>query len=110
MASSTRTSSSTNRTLMLGSGRNWQADDEGRALAFAGFESDRAAVLVDHDRVGDRQALAGAFAHFFGGEERLEHARAHRLWDADAVVRHPHFDVEPDRFGRDHDLAFVGRA
>src|SRR5260221_2019713 len=49
-----------------------QANDESRPFPSFGFESEGAAVLFDHHGVGDRQALAGAFADRFGGKERLE--------------------------------------
>ena len=50
---------------MANCGGQRQSDDEGRALAQLGHEGERAAVLLSDLRVGDGEALAGAFADRF---------------------------------------------
>ena len=52
---------------------NGQNHVERGALTDHGVELQLAAVLLDHHVVIDGQALAGALAHFLGGEEGLEH-------------------------------------
>ena len=49
----------------------WEEDAEGSALTWGGLTFHPSAVLLD-DAVGGGEAEAGAFALFFGGEERLE--------------------------------------
>ena len=56
------------------------------------LEPDAAAVLL-HDRVGDRQAEAGALADFLRREERIEDLRLQIVGNARAVV----VDFEDDR-------------
>ena len=49
-----------------------QPDDEGGSPADLGLEIDRSPVFIDHDRVGQREPLAGSLADFLGGEEEVE--------------------------------------
>ena len=51
-----------------------------------GVEVELAAVAFDDHIARDRQALARAAAHFLGGEERIEDARADALGNAAAGV------------------------
>src|SRR5688500_14645125 len=64
------------------------AHDERRAATELGLEGDRAAVLLDHHVVGDRQALAGTLADALGREERIEDPAARGLGNASAGVAH----------------------
>src|SRR5579883_1669274 len=69
-------------------GAGGEGEDEGAAAAGRALEGDGAAVLVDDDRAGDREALAGAAADFAGGEIRLEDLRLQLVGDAAAGVAH----------------------
>ena len=62
-----------------------QIDLEGRPLARLAVDIDEAIVLLDH-AVNRCQPQAGAFAHFLGGEERLEQMAQSLLVHAAAVV------------------------
>jgi hypothetical protein len=68
-------------------------------LAGLGFKFDFAAVPVGHDSVADNQSQAGAGAHCFGGEKRLEHMRLDFRGNAGAVI---------DNFN-DHLIVFATR-
>src|SRR5215831_224840 len=65
-----------------------QPDEERRALAEPGLETDRATVAIDDRGARQRQALPGAATDVLGREERIEHAIADRLGDPGAGVRH----------------------
>ena len=68
-------------------------------------------MLVDHGRIDDGQALAGALADRLGGEEGIEDAAADGLWNAAAVVGDADGDVPLARpFDRDADVALVAHA
>ena len=69
-----------------------QQNAENRAFAHCRFAEDIAAGLLD-DAVNHRQAKAGAFAHFLGGEKRLEDFRFHVIGDAGAVVLNFNTDI-----------------
>src|ERR1700730_3893691 len=55
------------------------------------IDSDRAAVLLRDDVVGDRQAEPCALAGWFSGKERLEHFTPDLGRDAVAVTPHADF-------------------
>ena len=70
-----------------------QPDDESGSPADLGLEIDRSPVLIDHDRMGQRESLAGSSADLLGGEEEVEDPRADVLGDARAGVFHADFRV-----------------
>src|SRR5688572_12833269 len=82
-----------------------QPDEERRALAHLGFEMQRAAVFIHHDRARDGQPLPRSLAHFLGGEERIEDARANVGRNALARVAYGDFHAVVDHACRDADLA-----
>ena len=49
-----------------------QSDGELCVLADTAIALDRAAMLLGHDVVADRESEAGPFPGWLGGEERLE--------------------------------------
>src|SRR6266700_7952368 len=62
-------------------------NDEGRADAHLRLESHRSPVPIHNDRVADREPLARAPAHRFGGEERVEDSGANAGRDTGPGVR-----------------------
>src|SRR5271165_384027 len=87
-------------------GLEGKMDDEGGALAVLGFEVNRAAMLVDDAGVGDGQSLAGALAHLFRCEKRIENAAAGLFRDAGAGVLDSDFGEVGEIPGANRDLAF----
>jgi len=66
--------------------RAGQADREFGEIIDLAIDLDRAAVLLGHDVVADRETEAGALAGRLGREERLEQPVAQFGRDANAVV------------------------
>ena len=60
--------------------------------ALFAVDRDRAAVLLRHDIIADRETEAGPLARRLGGEERLEQFVPDFRGNADAVVPHPDLD------------------
>src|SRR5258708_6458971 len=69
-----------------------QADGKLGELAQLAVYRDRAAMLLRHDVVADRQAEPGALAGRLGGEERLEQFAPDLRIHAGAVVAHRDLD------------------
>src|SRR4051794_37028065 len=67
--SSSRSGSSSTTRILVGMVTPGQHDDELGELASLGLDRETAAVPLDEDIVGDRQAEAGALARGLGGEE-----------------------------------------
>src|SRR6188768_3730104 len=67
-----------------------KAQEEGGPLPLLRLEGELAAVLLDHDRTGDREPLPGPLPDLLRGEERLEDAVADRGRDAGAGVTDRH--------------------
>ena len=69
-----------------------QSDSELGELADLTIDLDRAAMLLGHDVVADREAEAGSLAGRFGREERLKKLVFDLRWDTDAIVADSDFD------------------
>src|SRR6185503_11971226 len=78
------------RSDRTGLARDRKHDSEGRAMADLALDCQLSAMADDH-RARDRQSLAGAFAHGFGREERIEDSRQYRWRDAASAVG----DIDP---------------
>src|SRR5215831_16955884 len=77
-----------------------QPNSELGEIADLAIDGDRAAVLLGHDVVTDRETETGALAGRLGGEERLEELVAQFGGDADAVVADAYFNgVDTVRVG-----------
>src|SRR5262245_64270001 len=63
-----------------------QSDGELRVLADPAVDLDRAAVLLGHDVIANRETKPGSFAGRLRGEERLKELVFDFRWNADAVV------------------------
>src|SRR6516164_31331 len=72
----------------------------GEVADFA-IDRDRAAVLLGHDLVADRQPEPGALAGRLGREERLEQLVPVFQGNTDAIVTHPDLDAFAELAGRD---------
>src|SRR6516162_2223366 len=71
----------------------WQAHDElGIDPGFA-LDLDRAAMLLGHDVIADRQTKPGSFACRLRREEWLKQLVLDFRLDADAVIANPDFDL-----------------
>ena len=69
-----------------------QPDSEFSELTDPAIDGDRAAVLLGHDVVADREPEPGALTGWLGGEEGLEQLVLNLGWNADAIVPHLHLD------------------
>src|SRR5207237_6669618 len=61
-------------------------------LADPAIDSDRAAVLLGHDVIADRETEPCPLAGRLGGEEGLKQLVLNLGWNADAIVSHLHLD------------------
>ena len=68
-----------------------QSNSEFGELADPAVDLDRAAMLLGHDVIADREAKAGALAGRLGREERLEQLVLDLGWNAGAVVANADF-------------------
>src|SRR5215207_7516009 len=94
--------------LYLLAAGNGEANDETRSPPRLALHVDSAAMLFSHDRAGDCQALAGAFADFLGGEEWIEDLIQVLRRDAAAVVADRNRHVVVARGGRDGEATVRG--
>ena len=69
-----------------------QANGENGELTHKAIDLDRAAMLLCHDIVADRETKAGSLSGRFGRKERLEQFVSDLGRDAGAIVPHLHFD------------------
>ena len=69
-----------------------QSNRELSEIADLAIDGDRAAMLLGHDVVADREAEAGAFPGRLGREERLKELVLDLWCDANAIVAHLHLD------------------
>src|SRR6516165_9795699 len=69
-----------------------QSNGEPSELADLAIDGDRAAMLLGHDVIADREAEAGSFTSRLGREERLEQLVLNLGWDANAVIPYLHLD------------------
>jgi len=66
--------------------RDRKTDDEAR-ITGTRFHGDLAVVRIDNDPAYDVETESSAFAHLFGGEERIEDPRNQVARDARALIR-----------------------
>src|SRR5215472_4993645 len=69
-----------------------QSNGELSELTDPAIDSDRAAMLLGHDVIADREAEASAFTRRLGREERLKELVFDLRWDTDAIVADSDFD------------------
>src|SRR5205823_14162379 len=81
----------------------WQAHGEFGVRTGLALHRDRAAMLLGHDVVADRQAKPGTLAGWLGGEERLEQLVPDLRRNAGAVVAHLDLYRLAEIAGRHHE-------
>lgn len=70
-----------------------KTNNEGRALAFFGFEGKLSSVFIHNDGTRNRQPLAGSLARFFGGKKRIKNAGLNVPGNSRAGVLNPDFSA-----------------
>src|SRR5262249_16949445 len=70
----------------------WQGNDELGEFAELGFDIDPAAMLLDNNVMGHREAEPSTLSSWFGREKRIEHPLSHLGRDTGAVVANSDFD------------------
>src|SRR5271170_3203974 len=74
-------------------------DDELGKFAWLSLDVDTAAMLLDNNVMGHREAESCSFPGWFGGEKGIEHLLSHLGWDTGAVVANSDFDCLAKVFG-----------
>jgi len=69
-----------------------QSNRELGELADPAIDGDRAAVLLGHDVVADREAEPSPLAGWLGGEEGLHDLILNMIGDTGAVIGHPYLN------------------
>ena len=77
----------------------WQGNDELGEFAEPRFDVDPAAVLLDNDVMGHREAQPCPFAGRFSGEKGIEHLLSDFRRDTSAVVANANFHTAAEIFG-----------
>ena len=78
----------------------WQSNDELGEFAELGFDVDPAAMLLDDDVMGHREAEPRPFPGWLGREKGIEHLLSDFGRDADSVVADSNFDRPAKTSGR----------